>query len=385
MQPVNGAGLTCEGMSKISVESKLADEVTPFPGAAAGAASLAAGPLTNRQRFLAALQCRAVDRPPIWLMRQAGRALPEYRKLKEKYTFLELVQTPDLAAEVTLQPIWRFDFDAAVLFSDILIVAEAMGQSYRFREQGGIEMEFIVSLAEDIERLEAGPVTERLQYVARALGLVKSELDGRTALLGFAGSPWTLANFMMEGGSAKEFAKAKALFYSEPKLFSRFMEKLTQAVTQCLQLQIDAGADAVQIFDSLGGGLAAGAYEAASARWIQQIVAGLRGQVPVIVFGKGVHGSWDALLRTGAQGFSVDWTLSLADVRTQLPEHIAVQGNLDPSLLATTPGIVAAEARSILESMRGRRGHIFNLGHGVPPSAKLDCIESLVSTVRSFR
>ena len=216
--------------------------------------------LTNRQRFLNACHCRPVDHPPVWLMRQAGRALPEYRALKEKHSFLELVQTPELAAEVTLQPIRRFDFDAAILFCDILVVAEGLGQRYQFRDRGGIEMEFLLKSAADIDRLEVEAVTERLQYVAKALPLIKSALGGRTALIGFAGSPWTLANFMVEGGGVKEYTKAKALFYSDPPLFARLLEKLTQAVTAFLQLQIDAGADAVQIFDSLGGVLSDGDF-----------------------------------------------------------------------------------------------------------------------------
>ena len=343
------------------------------------------GKLTDRERFLDACFCRAVDRPPIWLMRQAGRALPEYRKLKEKYSFLELVQTPDLAAEVTLQPVRRFGFDAAIFFSDILVVAEAMGQGYHFRDKGGIEMEFPLSSAADIEALDPSAVTERLQYVAKALPLIKTELGDRTALLGFAGSPWTLANFMMEGGSTKEYTKAKALFHSDPKLFRRLFEKLTQAVTDFLQLQIDAGVDAVQIFDSLGGVLAANTYEGASSGWIEQIVEGLKGKVPVIVFAKGVHGNWGALLRTGANALGLDWTLHLENVQRRLPDNVAVQGNLDPFVLTTTAEIAARETRAILTGMRGRRGHIFNLGHGVPPNAKLECIESVVSTVRSFR
>ena len=190
---------------------------------------------------------------------------------------------------------------------------------------------------------------------------------------------------MMEGGSAKEFTRAKRLFYSNPKLFSRLFEKLTQAVIASLQLQIDAGADAVQIFDSLGGVLAENIYEEASARWIKQIITGLCRDVTVIVFARGMHGAWDALLRTGARAFSIDWTVRLAEARGRLPEGIAVQGNLDPFLFMTTPAIVAAEASNLLESMRSRRGHIFNLGHGVPPDAKLECIESLVTTVRSFQ
>jgi uroporphyrinogen decarboxylase len=340
---------------------------------------------TNRERFLDACHCRPVDHPPVWLMRQAGRALPEYRALKEKHTFLELVQTPELAAEVTLQPVRRFDFDAAILFCDILALAEGLGQRYQFRDKGGIEMEFLLKSAADVDRLEVEAVTERLQYVAKALPLVKAALGGRTALIGFAGSPWTLANFMIEGGGVKEYTKAKALFYSDPPLFARLMEKLTQAVSDFLQLQIDAGADAVQIFDSLGGLLSDGDFAAASSRWMAQIVGSLKDKAPVIVFSKGTHGNWDELVATGAQVLGVDWNVRLADVRARLPDRVGVQGNLDPFLLATTPALVAIETGRILREMRGRPGHIFNLGHGVPPDAKLENIESLVSAVRSFK
>jgi uroporphyrinogen decarboxylase len=317
-------------------------------------------------------------------MRQAGRALPEYRALKQKYSFLELVQTPDLAAEVTLQPIRRFDFDGAILFSDILVVAEGLGQRYQFRDPGGIEMEFLLQSGKDIDRLEVGAVTERLQYVAKALRLIKSALNGRTALIGFAGSPWTLANFMVEGGGVKEYTKAKALYYSEPRLFSRLLEKLTQAVTDFLQLQIDAGADAVQVFDSLGGVLSDGEFASVSARWMKQIIGSLKGRAPVIVFSRGTHGNWDELAATGAQVLGVDWNARLAEVGARLPASVGVQGNLDPFLLTTTPAVVAAETARILREMRRRPGHIFNLGHGVPPTAKLENIQALVSTVRDF-
>ncbi len=318
-------------------------------------------------------------------MRQAGRALPEYRALRQKYSFLQLVQTPELATEVTLQPIRRFDFDAAILFSDILVVCEGLGQPYQFRDHGGIQMEFLLQSKTDIERLDVNAVTDRLQYVASALRLLKSSLAGRTALIGFAGSPWTLANFMVEGGGVKEYTKAKAMFYSDRKLFFRLLEKLADAVSRFLQLQIDAGADAVQIFDSLGGVLSDGAFAAASADWMKQIVASVKKQVPVIVFSKGTHGNWDALKNTGANILGVDWNVRLADVGATLPKHIGLQGNLDPFLLCATPGLVARETRRILNDMRHRRGHIFNLGHGVPPGAKLENIESLVNTVKSFK
>lgn len=338
-----------------------------------------------RQRFLAACACDAVDRPPVWLMRQAGRALPEYRALKERYTFLQLVQTPELAAEVTLQPIRRFGFDAAIFFSDILIACEAMGQNYHFRETGGIQMEFPIQSALDVARLQPGAVREKLQYVADALPIIKQELAGETALIGFAGSPWTLANFMLEGGSAKEFARAKSLFYSDSVLFACLMEKLTDAVTELLQLQIDAGVDAIQIFDSLGGLLPRSAFENASGRWMREIVRRLDNQVPVIVFSKGSHGSLTALARTGAQVLGADWSASLPDIKAELPANVGVQGNMDPFLLMTTPAIVQAETNRILREMRNWNGYIFNLGHGVPPGAKLENIETLVTTVRNFK
>jgi uroporphyrinogen decarboxylase len=228
-------------------------------------------------------------------------------------------------------------------------------------------------------------VTERLQYVAKALPLIRSALAGRTALIGFAGSPWTLANFMIEGGGVKEYTKAKALFYSDPALFNRLLEKLARAVSSFLHLQIDAGADAVQIFDSLGGVLSDGDFVTASGRWIKQIIASLNGKAPVIVFSKGTHGNWDDLAATGAAVLGVDWNVRLAGVRARLPERVGVQGNLDPFLLTTNPAAVAAETTRIVREMRGRAGHIFNLGHGVPPQAKLENIESLVSAVRNSK
>lgn len=341
-----------------------------------------AEPMNSRNLFLSAVRCEPVPHPPVWLMRQAGRALPEYRALKEKFTFLQLVQSPELAAEVTIQPIRRFGFDAAILFSDILVVCEGLGQGYKFREEGGIGMDFAVRSAEDVDKLEVNAVVDRLQYVSEALKLIHAQLGAKTALIGFAGSPWTLANFMIEGGSSKEFRGAKSMFYTEPKLYNRLCEKLTEACTRYLQMQIDTGVDAIQIFDTLGGSLASNAYQEASGRWIKQIIAGLKGHTPVIVFSKGTNGNWDDLVSTGANVLGVDWTVRLSDVAARLPKNVAVQGNLDPLLISTTPDAVAAETKRILADMQGRPGHIFNLGHGVSPDSKLECIQALVDTVR---
>jgi uroporphyrinogen decarboxylase len=318
-------------------------------------------------------------------MRQAGRVLPEYRKLKAKHDFLKLVRTPELAAEVTLQPVQRFGFDAAILFSDILVVAEGLGQGYKFRDGGGIAMNFILETTTDIKQLNVNALPEKLDYIPRTLQLVKKSLGKKTALIGFAGSPWTLANFMLEGGSTKEFTRAKNLFHTRPDIFTALMEKLTAAVTRLLQMQIGAGVDVVQIFDSLGGLLPESAFATASANWMKQIIAGLNSNVPVIVFSKDVHGHWDTLVDTGANILGIDSGVRLADIRTKLPANIGVQGNLDPFLLLTTPEKVAAETNLILTEMRGRNGHIFNLGHGVPPEAKLENISTIVETVRNFK
>jgi uroporphyrinogen decarboxylase len=346
--------------------------------------------ITGRDRFRSASRCLAVDRPPVWLMRQAGRVLPEYRQLKEKHTFLQLVQTPALAAEVTLQPVWRFGFDAAILFSDILVIPEALGQPYHFRETGGIGMDFRLDSAADIDRLSVPGVVDKLQYVAATLKLLRAELGQHTALIGFSGSPWTLATFMLEGGSVPAYTRAKALLASDPRLFGRLLEKLTAAVAAYLQMQISAGVDALQLFDSHGGQLPPDQFMAASGRWMQDIIHQLQPVEPqpvppVIVFSLGTHGNWDDLAGLGASVLGIDAHVSLTAVRQKLPSTIGVQGNLDPSLLLATPEAVAAETRRILTEMRGRPGHIFNLGHGVPPAAKLENVSALVQTVKAFK
>jgi uroporphyrinogen decarboxylase len=365
----------------------------------------AATALTRRRRFLNACACQPVDRPPVWLMRQAGRALPEYRVLRQKHSFLELVQTPDLAAEVTLQPVRRFGFDAAILFSDILVTAEGLGQKYRFDETNGLQMDFALHSAADIARLDAQALPERLPYVPRALRLIKSALGKQTALIGFAGSPWTLATFMAEGGSREHYTRALALFRKDRKAYFELAEKLTAAVIAHLQMQIKAGVDAIQIFDSHGGQLAPTEFQEASGRWIKEIVTALKGRggsplpaadgahgvarptnIPIIVFSPGTHGNWDDLLATGANVLGIDWRFPLADARRLLPRDIGLQGNLAPALLSdATPEAVGTETLRLLETMRGRNGYIFNLGHGVPPEAKLENIAALVETVCSFK
>jgi uroporphyrinogen decarboxylase len=317
-------------------------------------------------------------------MRQAGRCLPEYRALKEKYTFRELVQVPELAAEVTLQPIRRFQFDAAIIFSDILVVPEALGQGYSFRETGGVKMDFALKDRNDIRRLNTDSVTSRLQYVAEAIRRAKVLLRRERALLGFAGSPWTLANFMLEGGSSHDFRQALHLFRYDRALYDSLAEELTLAVIEYLQMQINAGVDAIQIFDTLGGALPAADFDAASGQWMRMIVSALNGQVPVIVYSKGSR-CWKSLIRSGAQALGIDHGIELPAARQEVPAGMAVQGNFAPELLVDSePVAVAAETRRLLESMRGCAGYVFNLGHGVPPNAKMENLEALVSTVQNF-
>lgn len=317
-------------------------------------------------------------------MRQAGRALPEYRELKRRHSFLELVRTPELAAEVTLQPLRRFRFDAAIVFSDILVIAEALGQPYRFSDAGGIEMEYPLDSAAAIARLDPRGVRDRLAYVAEALRLTRRALGEETALIGFAGAPWTLAAFMLGGSRQDRTRRALDLLEHDRPLYRRLAGVLTEAIAEYLRMQIEAGADVVQLFDTLGGDLGDRRYAEAAAPWLKEIIGRLDGKAPVIVFARGLHGSWPVLVETGARVLGVDCRVRLAEIRRGLPSSVAVQGNLDPALLATTPQAVAAATRLLLDEMRGLTGHIVNLGHGVPPNSTLENIEALVDTVRQL-
>lgn len=342
--------------------------------------------MTSRERFLAACACQPLERPPIWIMRQAGRYLPEYRALKSSHSFLEMVRTPELAMEVTLQPLRRFALDAAILFSDILVIPEALGQPYRFREEGGIAMDYRIDSRARIDALApADAVPTRLSYVVDTLKLLRKEIAGKHALLGFGGSPWTLATYMVEGGSSEDFLQIKSLFYQDRPSFDRLMQKLTDAIIAYFKAQVEAGADAIQIFDSWGGIVAGQDYEAASLRWIKAIIAALPKDFPVILYAKGTAPHLFDQSFSGARVLSVDWTVDLRVVRDQLPKTIALQGNLDPVLMNLTPQIVRDQATALLSKMSGQPGHIFNLGHGIMPQARIECVETLVQTVTGWK
>lgn len=340
--------------------------------------------MTPRERFLAATRCQPLNRPPIWLMRQAGRYLPEYRDLKTKYDFLTMVRTPELATEVTLQPLKRFPLDAAIIFSDILVIPEAMGQGYHFRETGGIGMDYLLDTPEKIKALNSQDISARLDYVRAALSMTRRELGDSHALLGFCGSPWTLATYMIEGGSSKDFSKIKRFALEQPEQFQRLMEKLVEACTEYLKLKINAGVDAVQIFDSWGALCPHNRYQDWSLRWIQEIISALNPEVPVILYAKGMGHRTRQLASTGASALSLDWTVSIADARKELDPGIAVQGNLDPAILTTSPELTRREAEALLAEAAGEPGYIFNLGHGMLPSAKIECVEALTNVVTQW-
>lgn len=340
--------------------------------------------MTARQRFLTALRCEPLDRPPVWLMRQAGRYLPEYRALKEKYDFVTMVRTPEIALEVTLQPLKRYPLDAAILFSDILVVPEAMGQPYHFRDGGGIGMNFRLEDAAAIESLQTDGACERLAYVAEAMQATRAALKDETALLGFCGSPWTLACYMVEGGSSKDFARIKSLAFEQPQLFESLMQRLVDVCADYLKAQLAAGADAVQVFDSWASICPAPLYTEWSLRWIKAIIERLPENTPIILFAKGMCHQLPLLQQSGARVLGMDWTVDLADTAARLPSNIAVQGNLDPVILTTSPGITRTNTRQLLDSMRERPGFIFNLGHGMIPSAKPENVAALVETVVSY-
>lgn len=340
--------------------------------------------MTSRQRFLAALDCQPLDRPPIWVMRQAGRYLPEYRALKEKYSFLELAQTPELALEVTMQPLRRFALDAAILFSDILVIPEAMGQGYHFRDQGGIAMDYALETKAQIDKLTSSGIEDKLNYVAQALKLIQTELDGSKMLLGFGGSPWTLATYMVEGGSSKNFAKIKALYYEDRSTYEALLEKITDSLIAYFRMQKAAGADAIQIFDSWGGILSGEDYEDASLKWIRKIIDAVRDEVDIIIYAKGTTPHLARQSACSPKAIAVDWTIPIEEAAKSIPSNIAIQGNLDPVLLNTTPEIIRDRATRILDAMQNRPGHIFNLGHGILPTARIENMEALVDTITSY-
>lgn len=346
-------------------------------------------PLKN-DRLLRALAREPVDRTPVWIMRQAGRYLPEYRATRARAgSFLGLATNPELACEVTLQPLVRYPLDAAILFSDILMIPKAMGVGLTFEEGEGPRIERPIRSGADIDALPVPDPAKELRFVTDAVALIRRELGGRAPLIGFAGSPWTVATYMIEGGSSREFSKSKALLYGNPEALHRLLAKLARATTDYLNAQSAAGAQALMIFDTWGGILSTPAYCEFSLAYMEQIVADLIREregrrVPVILFTKG-GGAWlDRLAASGADALGVDWMTELSAARRDTMGRVALQGNLDPGALFATPAAIGAEVARVLASYGRGPGHVFNLGHGVQPGVDPENVAAMIAAVHEL-
>jgi len=340
--------------------------------------------------FLRALLRQPTDYTPLWMMRQAGRYLPEYCATRKRAgSFLQLCKSPDMATEVTLQPLDRFPLDAAILFSDILTVPDAMGLGLYFAEGEGPKFERPLRDESAIKALRVPDIGSDLKYVTDAVSQIRKALDGRVPLIGFSGSPWTLSCYMVEGGGSDDYAKVKTLMYKEPKLMHHILEVTAQAVIAYLNAQIEAGAQAVMIFDSWGGALSHGAYHEFSLPYMQKIVAGLIKEkdgvrIPNIVFTKG-GGLWiDSIANMGCDAIGLDWTMDIGVARQKVGDRVALQGNIDPTILFSTPEVIHNEVEKVLASYGFGSGHVFNLGHGISQFTNPDNAAALVAAVHEL-
>ncbi len=346
-------------------------------------------PLKN-DRLIRALLRQEVDRTPIWIMRQAGRYLPEYRALRQKAgTFMELVQNPTLACEVTLQPLARYDLDAAILFSDILTIPHAMGLGLEFVAGEGPIFTKPIRHEQDVQNLPIPDPSEELNYVLDAIGLIQNELKGRVPLIGFGGSPWTLACYMVEGSGSKDFSKIRAMRYARPALLEALLDKLIEATVAYLNAQIAAGVNAVMIFDTWGGILSPNDYLHFSLKPMQKIIAQLNlnqndRRIPCTIFTKNGGQHLSAMASSGADALGIDWMTSLAEAKHKVGDKVALQGNLDPAVLYGNPGTIVQAAQEMLDVYAGAPGHVFNLGHGIYPDVDPEHVAVLVETVHSY-
>ena len=347
-------------------------------------------PALQNDRFLRALLKQPVDETPVWMMRQAGRYLPEYRATRQRAgSFMDLCRNPELACEVTLQPLDRYAIDAAILFSDILTVPDAMGLGLSFNQGEGPRFERPVRTLRDIKALSAPDPEVELRYVMDAVRVIRRQLDGRVPLIGFSGSPWTLATYMVEGGSSKDFGKVKGLMFDEPQAMHQLLSVVATAVRDYLNAQIRAGAQAVMIFDTWGGVLTPADYRDFSLRYMQEIVSGLIREndgrtVPVILYTKG-GGAWlEEQAKAGPDALGIDWTLDLCDARSRVGDRIALQGNMDPCVLYASDERIRVEVAKVLESFGNGEGHIFNLGHGIHQHIDPDRVSTFIDAVHEL-
>ncbi|MDE0918768.1 MAG: uroporphyrinogen decarboxylase [Arenicellales bacterium] len=343
-----------------------------------------------KDRLLRALKRQPVDRTPVWVMRQAGRYLPEYRAVREQAgSFLNLCQNPELACEVTLQPLRRFGLDGAILFSDILTIPDAMGLGLTVNEGEGPRFARPIRRVSQIDGLTVPDAETDIGYVLEAVRLIRQQLAGTVPLIGFAGSPWTLATYMIEGESSRDFRHSKGLLYTEPGRMHQLLEVLTEAVSGYLHAQIVAGVQAVMIFDTWGGTLAHADYQEFSLAYLSRIVAALQAAlgadaVPIILFTKG-GGQWlSEIADSGCDAIGIDWTQSLFRARQLVSDRVALQGNLDPAVLRAPPDTIRREVKRVLADYGPGPGHIFNLGHGITPDIDPDHMAVMVDAVREF-
>ncbi len=345
--------------------------------------------MTNKNHptplFLRACFREKTERTPIWIMRQAGRYLPEYRKIRAKVSFLKLCKTPELAAEVTLQPINLLKVDAAIIFSDILIVPEAMGMKLSIEEKQGPRLTPPIRQTSDLKKIKIPKAEKAYEYLGNAIRLVKKELNEKIPLIGFAGSPWTLLAYMIEGQGSKDFLQVKKFIYDQKKSAHQLLDSISTAVSDLLNYQIESGAEAIQLFDSWGGILSRDDFFEFSFPYIQKVISNLkRKNIPIIFFAKGTGQHLEKIISCGADVISLDWTVDLGWASSIAKNRVALQGNLDPCLLFASPKKIQEETKKILQKIPTNQSHIFNLGHGILPSTSVENVKALIKTVQNF-
>ncbi len=334
--------------------------------------------------LLKVLRGEKAERTPVWMMRQAGRYLPEYMVLREKYGFFERCQTPELACEITIQPVNIIGVDAAILFSDILVVPQAMGLEVQLVESKGPYLPNPIKTQKDLTRVRVPDVQETLGYVFDAIKLIKKELNNRVPLIGFAGAPWTILCYMVQGKGSKTFDEAKAFCYTQPELAHTLLQMITDTTIAYLQAQVKAGADTVQIFDSWGGLLGPADFENLSLQYIRQIVTALKDLAPTIIFAKGAWHSLASMAATGAQGLGIDWCITPQMARQFAGNQVTLQGNFDPAKLLSPIPVIQKEVKQMLDAFGSGR-HIANLGHGILPNVPVDHARAFVDSVKNYK
>ncbi len=334
--------------------------------------------------FLRACRNESTEYTPVWLMRQAGRYMKEYMALKEKYSFLEMCRTPEIACEVTMQPINAFDLDAAIIFADILLPLEGMGIGLHFAKNMGPVIENPVRTRADIDAIRIIEPEEDVPYLLKAIELVKTELNEKIPLIGFAGAPFTLASYIIEGGGSKNYVNAKSIMFGDPEYWHKLMDKIATLTGRYLNAQIDRGVNVVQLFDSWAGCLSPDDYVEFVLPYTKKVIDSVEGRVPVINFSTGTGTYLEILKQGGGDVIGLDWKVRLDESRERLGYDVAVQGNLDPTLLFSTPEVIKAKVREIIDQADGKPGHIFNLGHGIILGTPVDNVKMLVDYVHEY-